>query len=190
MHDAAAMRVVERKTDLSHYLKSACRAHASRIRRVENFSQRTPFKPFHDNEIKVVVPVKVYESNDIGMREATSFYGLLLKRPQRMTVIGQLRRQYFDGNPRIGIAALGQASIQRLVNDSHTAAGDPFLQHEPVTKNRSHLHRLIGPWRFQRHRLARYDDGRVHWLRTSCPVAASIIEHQRLIIFGIVFRTS
>ena len=78
------------------------------------------------------------------MRQATALGGLLLQGAQRLAVAGQLRRQDFDGDPRLLRACFRKAPIERLVDDAHAAAGYPFLQYETVAKNRPHLHLIIG----------------------------------------------
>ena len=49
-----------------------------------------------------------------------------------------------DGHPRLGRTGLGQAPIQRLVDDAHAATGNSFLEHEAVAEYRADLDSGVG----------------------------------------------
>ena len=77
------------------------------------------------------------------MRETAALGCFLLQSSQRLAVLRELRRQDLDGDPRILRTGFGQASVERFVNDTHAAAGYPFLQNKPVTQHRPYLHPVI-----------------------------------------------
>ncbi len=77
------------------------------------------------------------------MDQGATLGRLLLQRPQRLAIAGQLRRQHLDRDPGFGAARFGKPPVQCLVDDAHGTAADTLLQHEPVSQHRTNLHTRV-----------------------------------------------
>ena len=73
------MRIVERFANLADDFHRSLVADVFAIRRIENVGEGFAFHPLHDDEIEIIIAIKVYESNDSRVRQAASFGGLLLQ---------------------------------------------------------------------------------------------------------------
>ena len=145
------MRVVERFADLAHDAECCVDIDTLGIWRIEDVSERAAIEPLEDQEIEFVVAIEIDEPHDVRVHEATRLGGLLLQRAQRITILGELRRENLDRDTGLFGTGFGEAPVERFVDDAHAATRDLLLQQESVAQDGADLHPGFGivDWRRQ-----------------------------------------
>ena len=119
MHDALAVRVVERVEDLRHDAHGV--GHLEALVRLEAFLQLATFHELHRDEPRAAVDVEIVDRDDVRMREAAGGFGLAAK--AREQALGGVALQLIGADRLQRDRALDQR-VEAFVDDAHRTAAE------------------------------------------------------------------